>query len=120
MCKFASFILTKDQVLWLPDDDSHENIISHYGLYADGARGPNIVRVEIVPGPSITRFSDYAGWVLRFDQDVFPAWHDPIESKARTREALLRRAADGFQTVYVSRCAALTKLDAPKRARIYR
>ena len=109
MCKFASFILTKDKEFWSQDSDSHEDIIAQHNLSPDGARGPNIVRVEIVPGPSITRFDDYAGWILRLDQDVFPKWHAPIDSEARARAALLRRAAEGFQYVYARGCAALTK-----------
>ena len=114
MCKFASFVLTKDRELWLPNNDRHEDIIDHFKLHADGARGPNVVRVEIVPGPHITRWDDYAGWVFRFDQDTFPAWHDPAETEVRARAALLRRAAEGFETVYARGCAALTKLDAPE------
>jgi hypothetical protein len=114
MRNFASFVLTKDSVFWLPDDDSHQNIIEHYGLHTDGATGPNIVKVEIIPGPALTRFEDYAKWTLRFDQDVFPEWHDSVESaaRARARAALLRRAKDGFKTVYASDCTALTSLDA--------
>ena len=55
MCKFASFVLTKDRELWLPESDSHADIIERYGLHADGAQGPNIVKVEIAPGPKVKR-----------------------------------------------------------------
>ena len=119
MCRFASFILTKDQEFWLPDSDKHEDIISRHKLHPDGAKGPNIVRVEIVPGPTITRFDDYAGWILTFDQDVFPHWHDAIESQARARAALLRRALEGFTTVDVSGCTALISLDAKAAKTVY-
>jgi hypothetical protein len=112
MCKFASFVLTRDKELWLPDSNSHEEIIARNSLHADGTHGPNIVRVEIIPGPNIIRFDDYPNWVFRFDQDVFPAWHDAKESEARARAALLRRAKEGFKYVDASGCTALTSLDA--------
>ena len=43
MCKFASFVLTKDREFWSDKSDSHEDIISKHNLHADGARGPNIL-----------------------------------------------------------------------------
>ena len=96
MCKFASFVLTKDDVLWLPDDDSHENIISEHNLHADGVRGTNILRVEINPSDTQTDFTDYASWVYRIDQDTRPAWFDDERDEKRTREELVVRAKAGF------------------------
>ena len=49
MCQPASFVLTKDAVFWSRFTDSHEEIIKESGLHADGAKGPNILRVEVVP-----------------------------------------------------------------------
>jgi len=114
VCKFASFVLTRDRAFWLPDSDSHSEIISRNAIHESGARGLNVVKVEIVPGPKIKRFDDYAHWILTFDQDQFPDWHDPLRSEERARAALLRRAAEGFKTVYASGCTALTALDAPE------
>ena len=113
MCKFTSFVLTKDGEFWLPRSNSHTDIIKHYGLHADGSKGPNIVKVEIVPGAKLKRFSDLAGWVFRVDQDILPEWHDAKSTEARTRAALVRRAKEGFTIVDARGCAALTKLDAP-------
>lgn len=48
MCQFASFVLTRESEFWGPTD-SHSVIIEKHGLVEDGARGPNIVRVEITP-----------------------------------------------------------------------
>jgi hypothetical protein len=96
MCKFASFVLTKDKVLWLPDSDSHEEIISKNNLHADGARGPNILRVEITPRDTQIDFADYASWVYQIDQDTRPAWFDDERDEKRTREELVVRAKAGF------------------------
>ena len=119
MCKFASFVLTKYRELWLPESDSHTEIIERYGLHADGSTGPNIVKVEIVPGPKIKKFSDYRNWVFRVDQDVLPAWHDPKETEARTRAALRRRAKEGFLKVDASGCTALVELKAEAAKTVY-
>ena len=112
MCKFASFVLTRDREFWLPDEDSHEAIIEHFALHADGPRGPNFVRVEISPGSNLLRFDDYAGWTYRLDEDLTPDWFDAVEAEQRTRAALLRRAAQGFRTVDARGCTALTELKA--------
>jgi hypothetical protein len=119
MCKFASFVLTKDQELWLPTSDSHEDIINHYSLHADGVRGPNILRVEIVPGAELKRFSDYREWKYRVDQDTRPAWFDAKADEGRARAALLRRAKEGFLTVDASGCTALTELKADAAKTVY-
>lgn len=39
MCNFASFVLTKDRVFYLDESDSHSEIIRHFELYEQGARG---------------------------------------------------------------------------------
>ena len=38
MCRFASFVLTKEKVFWLQDSDSHSEIISRYQIHESGAR----------------------------------------------------------------------------------
>ena len=113
MCKFASFVLTKDRVFWLEDSDSHSEIISRNKLHESGARGLNVVKVEISPTPTLKKWHNYAGWKLIFDQDQFPEWHDPITSERRARAALLERAKAGFTYVDASGCTGLTSLEAP-------
>ena len=87
MCTPASFVLTRDRVCWSRVTNSHEDIIREYTLHVDGARGPNVVRVEITPGDG-NYFSDPATWIFCTDQDQFPEWYDPARDEARTRAAL--------------------------------
>ena len=87
MCTPASFVLTRDRVCWSRVTNSHEDIIREYTLHVDGARGPNVVRVEITPGDE-NYFSDPATWIFCTDQDQFPEWYDPARDEARTRAAL--------------------------------
>ncbi len=86
MCQAASFVLTKDKVFFSLESDSHESIIEENKLHDDGASGPNILRVEIVPTiwepPS-------ENWKYRVDQDTIPKWSDPGEDERRARAALL-------------------------------
>ena len=119
MCKFASFVLTKDRVFWLPESDSHSDIIAHYKLHESGAHGLNIVKAEISPTPTLKKWHKYADWKLIFDQDQFPEWHDPITSEKRARVALLERAKVGFATVYARGCTALTELKADAAKTVY-
>jgi len=112
MCKFASFVLTKDGVFWSDKSDSHEEIIKEHNLHADGIRGPNILRVEIVPGAKIKKFTTYKDWEYRIDQDQMPAWFDAPKDEKRARQALRERAGKGFMTVDARGCTALTSLDA--------
>src|ERR1035438_9978451 len=119
MCNFASFILTKDRVFWLSESDSHSEIISHFELHEWGTHGPNVVKVEIRPTPTLKRWHDYAEWALTFDQDQFPKWHNPIVSEHRARAALVERARQGFTTVYANGCTALTELHADAAENVY-
>ena len=88
MCHFASFVLTKDREFWLDTSDSHENIITHYKLHADGASGPNILRIELTP-PSAGDWGILGNWVFRIDQDITPDWASGVDAmqsiEARTR-----------------------------------
>ena len=99
MCKFASFVLTKDKVFWLPDSDSHENIITKHNLHADGIRGTNILRVEITPSDTQIDFADYASWVYRIDQDTRPSWFNAEYDEKRVRGELIARAKVGFKLI---------------------
>jgi hypothetical protein len=100
VCKFASFVLTKEKDLWLPDSESHSDIIERFGIHEDGVRGPNVVKVEIVP-PDSGNLNNLKGWRLRYDQDIFPDWHEPEASEARVR-AVLRDKLVNLTTLYAS------------------
>jgi hypothetical protein len=93
VCNFTSFVLTIDREFWGPTD-SHEDIIEHHALHADGAHGPNILRVEITPPDDVATREDLSTWTYRVDQDVLPEWaaHDPWKCEERARAALARRA----------------------------
>ena len=112
MCKFASFVLTKDREFYSLTSDSHTNIISEHNLNEWGARGPNIVKVEISPTNKIKKWPSLKAWTFVIDQDKTPDWFDAKQAEARTREALQRRFKSGFQTIDASRCTALTELKA--------
>ena len=120
MCRWASFVLTKDREFWLPDSDSHQEIISCFRLHADGARGPNNLNVEIYPGPEATALDDWGHWVFRIDQDITPDWAPQNDAgameaiEARTRAALIRRFKEGFKVVDARGCTALASLNAPE------
>ena len=112
MCKFASFVLTKGEEFWSDKSDSHEAIIVEHGLHADGAQGPNILRVQISPTDKIKIWPSLKAWAYRVDQDRMPEWFDALECEKRTRAALVRRYKNGFSSVYASGCTSLTTLDA--------
>jgi len=78
MCNPASFVVTKDQVYWSRFCDDHGKIIRKHELHEDGARGPNIVRVEINP-PDGDFCPDLDSWEFRVDQDILPKWWDAAE-----------------------------------------
>ena len=112
MCKFASFVLTKDREFWSDSSDSHTDIIAEHGLHEMGANGVNILRVEIYPTNKIKKWPSLKAWEYHVDQDMLPVWHDKETSEKRTRAALARRAKAGFVTVNASGCTALTELKA--------
>jgi hypothetical protein len=100
MCRFASFVLTKDGEFWSDTSDSHETIIAENSLHADGAHGPNILRVELAP-PMDGDWRNWGKWAFRIDQDIAPEWHDRREDgprdEGRSRDALARRFAKAFK-----------------------
>ena len=119
MCKFASFVLTKDREFWSDKTDSHEDIIRENELHADGARGPNLLRVEISPTDKIKVWPSLKAWAYKVDQDRMPEWFIPAQAEKRTRAALLRRFKQGFKTVDASGCTALTELKADAAKYVY-
>jgi hypothetical protein len=73
MCKAASFIVTKNKILWVPWCDSHEIIIKEHGLN-DRSDSPDFVRIEISPKDDNYRLP-FNEWVFRRDQDLSPDWY---------------------------------------------
>ena len=114
MCKFASFVLTKDREFWSEKGDSHSDIISEHNLHEWGARGPNIVKVEISPTDKIKVWPSLKAWKFVIDQDTLPDWFDAAQAEKRTRAALLRRFEGGFKTIDASGCTAMTTIEAPE------
>ena len=88
MCRPASFVVTRDRVFWSKRSDSHEDIIREFSLYADGVRGANIVRVEIVP-PSGDLLVSTDRWELSVDQSDVPDWFDRKRCEEQVRLALV-------------------------------
>ena len=111
MCQYASFVLTRDKVFWSRTSDSHTGICEEAGLHEDGAHGPNVLKVEIVPRrATITDFYDFAQWDYRIDQDILPSWHDAPADRERALAAL---AALVRVRVYAHSCQNLTTLEVP-------
>ena len=119
MCKFASFVLTKDREFYIEGDDSHSSIISKFDLHEMGARGANIVKVEITPTDKIKKWPSLEAWKFFIDQDILPDWHDAATTEKRTRAALMRRYKAGFKTVDARGCTALTELKADAAKIVY-
>ena len=94
MCTFASFVLTDRKVYWLPDSDSHEDIIEHYRLRETALDGQTvqILRVESEPPTDGRCPLDLSTWSFRIDQDRRPDWAEPAECESRTRAALAERS----------------------------
>jgi hypothetical protein len=83
MCKMASFIVTKNDVLWSKKSDSHEEILNENKIN-DKTSSPDFVRVEISPKDDDYK-SDLKTWVFKIDQDYLPDWFskDEVENAAR-------------------------------------
>lgn len=89
MCQFASFVLTQDKAFWSGKSDSHTAIIEEHVLHEDGAHGPNLLKVELVP---VTSLTDIRTWKYHVDQDIMPEWIRDDEEE-RTRKAAAERFA---------------------------
>jgi len=86
MCKMASFVVTRTNVLFSKDFDSHEKILQENNILDNTSR-PDFVRVEISPAEE--RYdSDFGSWVFRVDQDLLPEWFSAKEAEIAVREAL--------------------------------
>jgi len=86
MCNPASFILTKDNVLFSRTSDSHDVIIAD-NYFRDDFFTPQFVRVEVTP-PDRDFSRPFHEWRFRTDQDLLPDWYDPEEAEAACRRRL--------------------------------
>lgn len=68
MCKLASFVVTKDRVLWHPESESHEKIIERFKL---NDKRSDFVRVELVP-PRDDYLLPIKAWEFGTDQKDTP------------------------------------------------
>jgi hypothetical protein len=93
MCNFLSAVLTKDKLYYHLDMDSHEDIISHFGLkdtYSPRGvtRDVNIVRLELTPKDSDICNHNLDNWQLRVDQDIRPDWLDLESAEKQMKTAI--------------------------------
>jgi len=88
MCEPASFVVTKKQVFWSKNSDSHEDIIQEFDLKEmDVRNNPTFIRVEIVPPERDYRLP-FSKWNYKLDQDIKPEWYDEKEVESRCRACL--------------------------------
>ena len=95
MCKPASFVVTKDQVFWSKNSDSHQSIADENNLHTDGVRGVNVVFTEVSPaGGNVTLPVNQ--WKYMVDErslGLLPDWYDAADVEKRCRVALAEWAA---------------------------
>ena len=85
MCDPASFVVTKKQVFWSKNSDSHELIIKENKLKEmDVRNNPTFVRVEIVPPDHDYRLP-LKVWKYQLDQDIRPIWYNDKDAEKRCR-----------------------------------
>ena len=85
MCEPACFVVTKKQVFWSENGDSHELIIEENGLKEmDVHNNSTFIRVEIVP-PERDYRKPLRDWVYKLDQDIKPEWYEAKEVEERCR-----------------------------------
>ena len=88
MCQPASFVVTKKEVFWSENSDSHELIIEEKKLKEMDVRGnPTFVRIEIVPPNNDYRLP-FKQWNYKLDQDIRPEWYDGEDVERRCRAKL--------------------------------
>ena len=72
MCMLKSGLILKDDV-FIPDYDSHEEMIKELKLKDDG-QNTNFIRAEFSP-PDGDVFAPIDTWKLKIDQDILPKWY---------------------------------------------
>ncbi len=88
MCKFFSAIITKENIYFDYDLDSHEDIIKKFNLVeGEIHHGFNFVRVELTPNDENLFNHNMDNWSLHVDQDYTPDWfnHDQIEDEVKIK-----------------------------------
>jgi hypothetical protein len=85
MCQLASFIITRERVLFHPELDSHEKIIEHFKL--DDKRTSDFVRVEMVP-PEGNYLLPLKQWEYELDQRETPEWYNAKNAEESVRDVL--------------------------------
>ncbi len=74
MCKFKSGIVTRSGEIYTHwNTDSHEEIVSYYGLNDKGL--DYLVRVEYSP-EDLKDLADVSKYILRVDENSIPAWFE--------------------------------------------
>jgi len=86
MCRPASFVVTRNRVLWHLSSDRHEDIIDQYGLM-DRAPVPDFVRVEVAPDDN-KYLLPFEAWTYRVDQDKVPDWYSAKWAEEQARAEL--------------------------------
>ena len=90
MCRFKSLIFTKNECYFLPENDSHEEIIKAHSLRDD--RSEFLQRVGFLPKKSLTN-TNINDWELVFDNPK-QDWFDDHWSGERAFGELLRAIPD--------------------------
>jgi hypothetical protein len=86
MCQFLSVLVTRTDIIWDRDSDSHEALIQQVGL-SDGLRGLDAVRATITP-PKGWDGKKLEGWSYRTDQCEMPDWYSAAEAEQTVRDRL--------------------------------
>ena len=74
MCNFKSIVFDREmQPYYLPDNESHEAIISHYKLVDND---DNLCRVEIIPTNESLSHGEKIKYTLKIDEKKPPKWYD--------------------------------------------
>jgi hypothetical protein len=92
MCRPASFIVTKKEVFWSKNTESHQGIISEFDLKEQDARGNyTLVGVEAIP-PNQDYRLPFRKWEFVVDfaghKRDLPAWWDEKKVEKRVRAKL--------------------------------
>ena len=122
MCRFASFVLTKDDVYFSDKTDSHTEICNQFHLKEDNHRNePQLLMCELLPTTDLDDFDTYE---CTWDQDIKPDWFIPEIDEKRVREAMNERFPAGTitpvaETVDASGCTGLTELKADAAKTVY-
>ena len=80
----AALVLSKDKIFFSETSNSHEDIIETHHLHEGDVKGPDIVRVVILPIDG-NYDTDPATWKFQVVQHLLPDWYDPVADERRAR-----------------------------------